>query len=118
MRGYYLVDIAHHKDGKHQRPQNCFYDLLQQESASFVTLLFKVECIERAFEFGKSLWNDMEIYCRGFYRLMPEKTTDCVKVGSLVKEVGCEAVTEAVDAAGFGYAGFFLLTIKTFRAAA
>ena len=60
----------------------------------------------------------MEIYYRGIYRLMPKETTDCIKIGSLVKEVGSEAVTEAMDAAGFGYAGFFLLPIKTFRAAA
>ena len=49
---------------------------------------------------------------------MTKETTDCVKVCPLVKEVGCEAVTEAMNAAGFGYAGFFLLTMKTFRAAA
>ena len=60
----------------------------------------------------------MEIYYRGIYRLMPKETTNCVKVGSLVKEVGSEAVTETMDAAGFVYAGFFLLTIKIFRAAA
>ena len=118
MTDYCIVDIAHHKVGKHQRPQGAFHGLIQQESASFVTLLLKFEFIERAYEFGKSLWYDMKIYCRGIYRLMPKETTDCVKIGSLVKEVGCKAVTEAVDAAGVGYAGFFLLTMKTFLAAA
>ena len=60
----------------------------------------------------------MKIYYRGIYRFVAQESTDCIKVSSLVKEVGCKAVTEAVDAAGFGYAGFFLLTMKTFRAAA
>ena len=60
----------------------------------------------------------MEIYERGRYRFMAQEPADCVKISSLVKQVGSEAVTEAMDAAGFGYAGFFLLTIKTFRAAA
>ena len=60
----------------------------------------------------------MKIYERGRYRFMPQEPADCIKVSSLVKEVGSEAVTEAMDAAGFGYAGFFLLTMKTFLAAA
>ena len=49
---------------------------------------------------------------------MAKETTDCVKIGSLIKKVGSETVTEAMDAAGFGYAGFFLLVMKTLRAAA
>jgi len=49
---------------------------------------------------------------------MAQEPADCVKISSLVKQVSSEAVTEAMNAAGFVYAGFFLLTIKTFRAAA
>jgi hypothetical protein len=113
-----IVDIAHRKDGKYQRPQDGYYGLTQQKSVSSDPLLLNVEFVEGAYELGKSLWNDMEIYCRGIYRFMPKETTDRIKVSSLVKKVGCKAVTEAVDTTGFGYAGFFLLTMKIFRAAA
>jgi hypothetical protein len=39
---------------------------------------------------------------------MTQELTDGVKVGSLVKRVGCKGVTQGMDAAGFCYAGFFL----------
>jgi hypothetical protein len=60
----------------------------------------------------------MEIYYRGTYRFMAQESADCIKVGSLVKQVGRKAVAKGVNAAGFCYTGFFLLTMKTFRAAA
>jgi hypothetical protein len=41
----------------------------------------------------------MEINCCGVYRLVAKKATDCIEVSSLVKEVGCEAVTKAMYAA-------------------
>jgi len=99
MTGYWSADIAHRKDGKHQQPQNYFYRLMQQESFSFVILLFRFELVERTFEFGKSFRDDMEINCCGVYRLVAKKATDCIEVSSLVKEVGCEAVTKAMYAA-------------------
>jgi len=49
---------------------------------------------------------------------MTKEATDCVEVNSLVEEVGREAVTKRMDTAGLCYAGFFLLFMKTFLAAA
>jgi len=59
----------------------------------------------------------MQIDCRGLYRPMAEKTADRIKVGALIKKVGSKTMTEAMNAAGFVYTGFFLLFTKTLRAA-
>ena len=50
----------------------------------------------------------MKIYGSGFYGCMAEQFADRVKIRSSVEAVGGKGVTQAVDTAGFGYAGFFL----------
>lgn len=60
----------------------------------------------------------MKINCRGLYRLMTKKTTDRIQVSALVKKVGSEAMTKAVDATRLVYTGFFLLLTNALRAAA
>jgi|GEM_PF-3555854 len=60
----------------------------------------------------------MKIYYRGVYRLMAKEAADCIKVGTLVEEVGCKGVTKRMDGAGFSYIGFFFVCMKTFLAAA
>jgi hypothetical protein len=37
-----------------------------------------------------------------------KKSFNGIKIGAIVKEVGGKGVTEGVNAAAFGYAGFFL----------
>jgi hypothetical protein len=39
---------------------------------------------------------------------MAKQFTDRIKIGASVKAVGGKTVTQSVDTAGFGYAGFFL----------
>ena len=38
---------------------------------------------------------------------MPKEPLYGVKVGSLVKQVGCKTVTQGMDSPATGYAGFF-----------
>jgi hypothetical protein len=38
---------------------------------------------------------------------MPEEPLYGVKISPLVKQVGCKAVTQAVNTSATGYAGFF-----------
>ncbi len=52
----------------------------------------------------------MEINCRGLDGFVAKEATDGVKVNSLVKKVCGETMAEAMNPAGFGYAGFFLPT--------
>lgn len=77
-----------------------------------------VDDVKRAFEFCKSLWDNMKIDCGGVYRLVAEKTADCIEVGSLIEKVGGKTVPKTMNSAGFGYAGFFLLFTKALRAPA
>jgi len=74
--------------------------------------------VKRAFELCKPFRYNVKVDCGGVNRLVTEKTADCIKVCSLVEKVGCETVPEAMDSAGFGYAGFFLLFTKALRAPA
>ena len=60
----------------------------------------------------------MKIDCGGPDRPVAKKTTDCVEIRSLIEEVGGETMPEAMNGAGFGYTGFFLLFTKALRAPA
>ena len=64
--------------------------------------------IKRAFKLDKPFRGDVKVYGGGFYGCMTEQFADRIKVRSSVKGVGGKGVTQAVDAAGFLYAGFFL----------
>ena len=53
------------------------------------------------------LGDDVEIDGGGIYGSMTQKTADRVEINTLVQQVGCEAVSEGVNSADAGYAGFF-----------
>ena len=53
------------------------------------------------------LGNDVEVDCGGINGSMTQETADRVEINTLVQKVGREAVSEGVDAADAGYAGFF-----------
>ena len=64
--------------------------------------------IQRAFKLDKPFGDDVKVYGGCFYRCMPEEFADRIKISPSVKGVGRKGVTEAVNAAGSRYAGFFL----------
>jgi hypothetical protein len=70
--------------------------------------LFQIQMIKRAFKLNKPFGDDVKVYGGCFYGCVAEQFTDRVKIRSSVKAVGGKGVTQAVDTAGFGYAGFFL----------
>ena len=53
------------------------------------------------------LGDDVEIDGGGINGAVPEETADRVEINTLVQQVGRETVSEGVDAADAGYAGFF-----------
>ena len=50
----------------------------------------------------------MEIDGCCFYGGVAKESADRIQISSLVERVGGKAMTEGMNAAGFGYAGFFL----------
>ena len=48
---------------------------------------------------------------------MAEQSFNGIQVGTLVEQVGSKGVTEGMNAALFGYAGFFLALLKALRTA-
>lgn len=53
------------------------------------------------------LGDDVEIDGGGINGAVSEETADRVEINTLVQQVGRETVSEGVDAADAGYAGFF-----------
>jgi hypothetical protein len=70
--------------------------------------LIQIQIIKRTFKLYEPFRDDVKIYGSGFYGCMAEQFADRVKIRSSVEAVGGKGVTQAVDTAGFGYAGFFL----------
>ena len=58
-------------------------------------------------QLGESLGDDVEIDGGGFNGSVTQQAADRVEINALVQQVGCEAVSEGVDAADAVYAGFF-----------
>lgn len=70
--------------------------------------LIQIQIIKGTFKLDKPFGDDVKVYGRSFYGCMAEQFTDRVKIRSSVEAVGGKGVTQTVDTAGFGYAGFFL----------
>ena len=77
-------------------------------SFSHWALLIFVKSVKRAFECGEPFRDEVKIYDCGFYGRMPKESLNAINIRSLVEQMGCKTVTEGMDAAVFGYAGFFL----------
>jgi hypothetical protein len=71
-------------------------------------LLFFIKNVKRAFDFSDPLLNEVEVDQGGLQGCMAEKSFDGIQVRALVEQVGGKGVTEGMNAALFGYAGFFL----------
>jgi hypothetical protein len=50
----------------------------------------------------------VQIAKRGVYRGVTQEPFNGIQIRSLVEEVGGKGVTEGMNTAAFGYAGFFL----------
>jgi hypothetical protein len=64
--------------------------------------------IKRAVKLDKPLRDDVKVYGGCFYGGMTKELADRIKIRSSVKRVGRKRVSQAMNTAGFGYAGFFL----------
>jgi len=71
-------------------------------------LLVFIKNVKRAFDFGNPLLNEVQVDQGSLYGCMAEKSFDGIQVGALVEQVGGKGVAEGMNAALFGYAGFFL----------
>ena len=54
----------------------------------------------------------MQINGSGFYGGVAKQLADGVEVVAFIEQMGGEAVTQGVEAAGFGYADFFLASYR------
>jgi hypothetical protein len=71
-------------------------------------LLIFIKNVKRAFEFSNPLLNEVQVDYSGLYGCMAKQSFDGIQVSALVEQVGGKGVAEGVNAALFGYAGFFL----------
>lgn len=71
-------------------------------------LRFQVEGIKGAFQLDISFRHEMEIDGCCFYGCVAKESADRIQISSLVERVGGKGMTKGMNAAVFGYAGFFL----------
>jgi len=70
-------------------------------------LLCQINLVKWTMKLDIPLGDDVEIDGGGINGGVPEETADRVEINPLVQQVGCEAVSEGVNSADAGYAGFF-----------
>ena len=73
-----------------------------------LALLVFIKNVKRAFDFGNPLLNEVQVDQGSLQGCMAEKSFNGIQVSALVEQVGSKGVAEGVNAALFGYAGFFL----------
>jgi hypothetical protein len=66
-----------------------------------------IETIKRAFEIGDTFGYEMKIDDGAFYGCMPKEPLNGVNISSLVYQMSGEGMAKRMDAAAFGYTGFF-----------
>ena len=69
--------------------------------------LCQIKLIKWTMKLDIPLRDYVEIDGGGIDGSVAQETADRVEINPLVQQVGCEAVSEGVDAADAGYAGFF-----------
>jgi hypothetical protein len=66
-----------------------------------------IKKIKRAFEFAHTFRYEVKIYEGTFYGCMPKEAFEGINISSIIQQMGGEGVAKRMDAAAFGYTGFF-----------